>query len=40
MTINANDAVNFIIKWLCVGLVLHFGLALGAWLDGFIPWPA
>lgn len=26
--------VNFIIKWVCVGIVIHFGLKFGAALDG------
>lgn len=29
----ANDVLGFILKWLGVGLVLHFGLKLGGLLD-------
>lgn len=34
MNINANQIINFIAKWLGVGIVLHFGLKIGTLLDG------
>ena len=34
MNINAQQILNFILKWLGVGIVLHFGLKLGEMLDG------
>lgn len=40
MKIDANAALQFIGKWLAIGAVLHFGLKVGGWLDGVIPWPS
>ena len=37
MNINMNQIVNFALKWLGVGIALHFGLKLGALLDGAMP---
>lgn len=33
MKTDAQAIINFILKWLGVGLVLHFGLKLGEMLD-------
>ena len=35
MKIDAQQIINFILKWLGVGIVLHFGLKLGEVIDGF-----
>lgn len=37
MSINANEVVSFLLKWLAIGLVLHFGLKLGELIDGALP---
>lgn len=36
MNINAQAVMNFILKWLGVGIVLHFGLKLGERLDAVL----
>jgi hypothetical protein len=39
MKIDAQQIIDFIIKWFCTGLVLYFGLMAGQWIDRFIPNP-
>jgi hypothetical protein len=36
MKIDAQQIINFVLKWLAVGLVLHFGLKLGTIADGLL----
>jgi hypothetical protein len=36
MKIDAQQIANFIVKWLSVGIVLHFGMKLGTILDGML----
>lgn len=36
MKIDFNQALQFIGKWLAVGVVLHFGLKIGGLLDGLV----
>lgn len=36
MKLDFNQILMFIGRWLCVGLVLHFGLKLGELLDSVL----
>ena len=36
MKVDFNAVLQFLGKWLAIGLVLHFGLKLGALLDGVL----
>lgn len=36
MKIDFNQALQFIGKWLAIGVVLHFGLKIGGLLDGLV----
>ena len=36
MKIDFNSLLQFIGKWLAVGIVLHFGLKLGGVIDGVL----
>lgn len=37
MNINANQVINFVAKWLGVGIVGYFGWKIGAKLDDVLP---
>lgn len=37
MKVDFQQAVNFILKWLAIAVVLHFGFKLGEFLDRMIP---
>jgi hypothetical protein len=34
MKLDFQQIVNFILRWLAIGVVLHFGMKLGVLLDG------
>lgn len=36
MKVDFQQIVNFVLKWLAIGLVLHFGLKIGGILDGLM----
>lgn len=36
MKFDFNQALQFVAKWLGIGIVLHFGLKLGGVLDGLL----
>jgi hypothetical protein len=35
-SINAQQIIDFLLKWLGVGIVLHFGLKIGERLDALL----
>ena len=36
MKFDAQQALNFILRWLAIGIVLHFGMKFGTILDGML----